>query len=254
MTHRTLLPLLLMGLLAAGQAHAQDRSLPAAGGAFTPAQRAEIVAILRDALRNDPSILRDAVTALQADEQRRQSDSASNAIAANRAALVADARDAVAGNPAGDVTLVEFYDPRCPYCRAMLPTMAALEHADPQLRVVFKDLPILGPASVLETRALLAAQRQGGYTKLQAALMQAPPDATEDLVRTQAQAVGLDWPRLQHDMADPTVSAQIDANLKLAQALGIQGTPALIVGRQMIPGEIGLADLRQVIAGVRSGQ
>ncbi len=128
--------------------------------------------------------------ALQADEAARQDAAAAGAITAAAAALFADPADPVAGNPAGAVTVVEFYDPRCPYCRQMLPVLAALVQADPQVRLVLKDIPILGPASVLESRALLAAQRQGGYAKLQQAVMRARPAPTPASLRAAAERQG----------------------------------------------------------------
>ena len=131
-------------------------SLPARAAEFTPAQRAEIVQILRDALKQDPSILRDAVTAMQTDEGDRQRA----ALAAAKDTLV-DPADPVGGNPKGDVTIVEFFDTRCPYCRKLEPTMADLLARDHGVRLVYKDLPILGPASVLGSKALLAAQSRG---------------------------------------------------------------------------------------------
>ena len=149
---------------------------------FTPAQRAEIVQILRDALKQDPSILRDAVTALQAEEGDRQLAASRAAIAAARDKLV-DPADPVAGNAKGDVTIVEFFDTRCPYCRKLEPTMAEFLARDGGVRLVYKDLPILGPASVLGSKALLAAQKQGGYEKLRDAIMSAPPETTKGLLR-----------------------------------------------------------------------
>jgi protein-disulfide isomerase len=238
--------------LAPAPGFAQDHT--AMPSAFSPTQRAEIVAILRDALRTDPSILRDAVAALQQDEQRRQAAAATSAITGAAAELAQNPQDPVAGNPAGDVTVVEFYDPRCPYCRRMLPTLTQFLAAEPGVRLVLKDLPILGPASQLECRALLAAQRQDGYLRLQAALMQAPPDATEDSVRDAAGQSGLDWPRLRHDMDDPDIARRLAANLALAQRLGIQGTPALVIGGQIIPGAVELAELRQAVGQVRAAK
>jgi protein-disulfide isomerase len=137
--------------------------IPVHAAEFTPAQRAEIVQILRDALKQDPSILRDAVGALQADEGDRQQAASRAAIAAVRDTLI-DPADPVAGNPTGDVTIVEFFDTRCPYCRKLEPAMDELLAGDHGVRLVYKDLPILGPASVLGSKALLAAQQQGGAT------------------------------------------------------------------------------------------
>ena len=115
---------------------------------FTPAQRDEIVAIVRQALKTDPSILRDAVVAYQTDEAAHNQEAARAAIAGARNELVTPA-DPVAGNPRGDVTIVEFFDTRCPYCRKMEPTMSSFLGQDKNVRLVYKDLPILGPASLL---------------------------------------------------------------------------------------------------------
>jgi protein-disulfide isomerase len=235
MTHilRLLLPCLAAGLF----------SLSASAGEFTPAQRAEIVQILRDALKQDPSILRDAVAAMQADEGDHQRA----ALVAAKDALI-DPADPVGGNPKGDVTIVEFFDTRCPYCRKLEPTMADLLTRDHGVRLVYKDLPILGPASVLGSKALLAAQKQG------AAIMTAPPQTTEAIIQDAAQRLGLDWKRLRHDMDDPAIQARIDANLKLARSVGIEGTPALVIGGELIPGAVDLAELRKAVTTARGAQ
>lgn len=217
---------------------------------FSPAQRAEIVAVVRDAMKQDPSILRDAVVALQADDEQKAQVAARTAIAGSRDALVT-AADPIAGNPAGDVTIVEFFDTRCPYCRRMEPVMSAFLNQDAKVRLVYKDLPILGPASLLGTRALLAAQDQGAYVKMREAVMKLPPDTTLAQIETTARGLGLDWPRMVRDMQDPAVQARIDKNLKLAHALGIQGTPALVIGNDLIPGAVDLPDLSKAVAEAR---
>ena len=232
----------------AGPAAAQA---PLASPGFTPAQRAEIVAIVRDALKTDPSILRDAVASLQQSQAQQAAAASSQAIAANRAAIFANAADPVAGNPRGTVTLVEFYDVRCPYCRRMLPVMDQLVRETPDLRLILKDLPILGPASVLAAKALLAAQVQGGYLKLQQALM-APGVTVDDAsIEHAVRGAGLDWTRLQHDMGSSGIAARLDANIRLAGQLGITGTPALVVADQMVPGAVSLADLKTMVADLR---
>lgn len=222
-----------------------------AAASFTPEQRAEIVAILREALRSDPSILRDAVRALQADEGARQDRAARAAIARDRDALLADPADPVAGNPGGDVTVVEFYDTRCPYCRHMLPTMDALLRAEPAVRLVYKDLPVLGPSSRLEARALLAAQHQGGYLKLQEALMGSSIPSTPESIRAEAERQGLDADRLLRDMSDATIRVRLELNARLARDLAIEGTPALVIGGRLIPGAADLATLRAAVAEAR---
>jgi protein-disulfide isomerase len=235
--------LLLLMVLTASVAQAAE---------FTPAQRAEIVAIVRDALKQDPSILRDAVVALQADEGQRSQAAARAAIGHVQGELVLPT-DPVAGDPHGDVTIVEFFDTRCPYCRKMEPVMDSFLTQDRKVRLVYKDLPILGPASVLGTKALLAAQKQDAYTRMREAVMKLPPDTTLPQIETAARGLGLDWPRLARDMDDPSVQARIDANLKLAHTLGIQGTPALVIGSDLIPGAIDLPDLQKAVAEARRG-
>jgi protein-disulfide isomerase len=219
---------------------------------FTPAQRAEIVSILRDALKTDPSILRDAITALQSEDDAQTRTASKAAIAGAHEALVRP-EDPVAGNPKGDVTIVEFFDTRCPYCRKLEPEMAQLLAQDPNVRLVYKDLPILGPASTLGSKALLAAQKQGGYEKLRETIMQMPPDTTLAMIQDKAAKLGLDVARLTHDMDAPAVQQRIDANLKLAHQLGIQGTPAMVIGTELVPGALDLADLRKVVAEARKG-
>ncbi|HTW71698.1 MAG TPA: DsbA family protein [Acetobacteraceae bacterium] len=219
----------------------------AAAEQFTPAQRAEIVAIVRQALKQDPSILRDAVAALQADDAAHAAAESQAVLSAHRDMLVTPA-DPTAGNPRGAVTIVEFFDTRCPYCRSMEPTMQKLLAEDHEVKLVYKDLPILGSASVLGSKALLAAERQGGYDKLREAVMQMPSDTTLPMIQAAAEKLGLNWSKLQHDMQSPAIQQQIDANLKLAQALDIDGTPALVIGNQIVPGALDLADLQKEVA------
>jgi protein-disulfide isomerase len=219
---------------------------------FTATQRTEIVAIVRDALKQDPSILRDAVVALQADEGERTQQATRAAITRVREQLVT-AADPVAGDAQGDVTIVEFFDTRCPYCRKLEPMMDSFLANERGVRLVYKDLPILGPASLLGTRALLAAQKQDAYIKMRDAVMQLPPDTTLPQLESTARALGLDWARMARDMEDPAVQARIDANLKLAHDLDIQGTPTLVIGNDVVPGAIDLPGLRKLVAKARRG-
>ncbi len=222
---------------------------PARADPFTQDQRNQIVQILRDALIRDPSILRDALAALQEDEARRQAQQ----VLAHQDKLI-DPSDPVGGNPAGNVTIVEFFDLRCPYCRQMEPDLEKLLGTDHAVRIVYKDLPILGPPSVLGARALLAAQRQGGYVKLRSLLLQASPDITEADIRRAALAAGLDWPRLSRDMNLAAISQRLTANLQLAREIGIEGTPALVIGKRFIPGVADLAELKDAVAAARAGK
>jgi protein-disulfide isomerase len=226
---------------------------PAAAAEFNATQRAEIVAILRDALKRDPSILRDAVVALQTDDGEREKSASRAAVVAARNTLV-DPSDPVGGNPRGSVTIVEFFDVRCPYCRKLEPEMAAFLASDGDVRLVYKDLPILGPASVVGTKALLAARKQNAYEKMRDAVMRLPPDITRQAIETEAKKLGLDSVRLLHDMDDPSIQARIDANLRLAQQLNIQGTPAMVVGDEMLPGAVDAAELKRAVLEARAAK
>jgi protein-disulfide isomerase len=226
-------------------------AMPAAAQGFTPEQRQEVIGILREALQQDPSILRDALVALQDAETQNRQGATKAAIAANSDALFRNPADPVRGNPQGAVTIVEFFDVRCGYCKQLHPTVERLLQRHGDVRLVLKDLPILGPNSVLASRALLAAQRQGKYAGLHDALMALRGEPTEAVVQREAERAGLDWPRLRRDMDDPAIQRRIETNLRLAQALRIEGTPAIVIGETLIPGAVDLATLEQLVAEAR---
>jgi protein-disulfide isomerase len=235
-------------VLGGGMALAQGAETRAG---FSPEQRQEIVSILREALTTDPSILRDAVAAMQEAQRTAQQNARRDALAASRDALFNDARDPVKGNPRGDVTIVEFFDARCTYCKALHPNMQALLQRDRNIRVVMKDLPILGPNSVLASRALLAAQKQGKYEPLYDALLRLRTEPTEQVIQAEAQRAGIDWPRLRRDMDDPAIQARIQANIALAERLQLEGTPALVIGDTLVPGAVELPELERLVAEAR---
>jgi len=221
--------------------------------ALTPAQREEVLGLLRQSLRDDPSILREALAGLEQAEARDREAAQGRALAQHADALFRDAGDPVRGNPQGRVAMVEFFDARCGYCKQMHPVMEQLLARERDLRVVLKDLPILGPNSVLATRALLAAQRQNGYGPLHDALMRLREDTTEPVLRREAERLRLDWPRLRREMEEPAVTARIERNVTLARALEIQGTPAFIIGTTILPGATDLATLQGLVARARAG-
>jgi protein-disulfide isomerase len=166
--------------------------------------------------------------------------------------LVNDPTSPVGGNPDGDVTLVEFFDYNCPYCRRVAPVMAAAEAADGKLRIVYKEFPILGENSVFAALAALAAHRQGKYLPFHKALMTAKVGATPSSVLALAEKVGLDVDRLKADMKDPKLKAIVERNLALAQALRINGTPAFVVGDEIVRGAIDLETMQGYIAQARA--
>jgi protein-disulfide isomerase len=238
------------GLLAvaACSAKAQPAASTSSGG-FTAAQRTQVVAIMRDAMKRDPSILRDAIVAVQADNDRIEAQARHDAMKDHRDVLYG-ANDPSIGNPRAATTIVEFYDPRCPYCRQLAPALARYVAKDGNVRLVYKDLPILGPGSELGSRALLAAQLQGKYDALRAAIMASSDDITDAALRAYAAALGLDWSRMRHDMQSAAVGKHIATNKQLAQDLGIQGTPALIIGQKIVEG----ADMPTIVAAVANSR
>lgn len=237
--------LLLAGLLLPGLAHAQG---------FSESQRAEIERIIAELLKRDPKILRDALAALEADDARAQAAAAQGAIAMNRDMLERNPADPVLGNPQGSLTIVEFSDYRCPYCRRSHPDVRRLLAEDASLRLVAKELPILGPGSVVMARAALAAQRQGKWQAANDRLIAFQGEPTEAAVVGTLVAIGLDEAKLRRDMADPSVAAQLQANLQLARLIGVSGTPAFVIGGQLQAGAMDLAELRQAVAAARVAQ
>ena len=225
--------------------------LPAAAEPFTPGQRAAIVEILREALRADPSILREALAALEAAEREAEAEVRRAAVRAHAEALFRTAEDPVLGPVGARVTVVEFTDYRCPYCRSMRGVILDLLRAERDVRVVVKPMPILGPASVTAARAALAAQMQGRFAPFHDALLALRGDIDEAALVQVAAEVGLDAARLRRDMAGAEVTRRLSSALALAQALGLQGTPAYVVGETVLPGAVPLARLRDAVAEAR---
>lgn len=225
--------------------------LPAHAQGLSPEQRQEVLGILREALRTDPSILREALAAMEQAEEQGRAAQAQGAIRRNAERLFRNPADPMRGNPAGAVTLVEFFDARCPYCKRMTPALAELLRRQRDVRLVLKDLPILGPNSVLASRALLAAQRQGKYQEYHDALLATREDLTEAVLKREAEKLRLDWARLRADMETPEIQQRLAANLALAHEIGIEGTPAFVIGERLVPGATDLAGLEQLVAEAR---
>lgn len=174
-----------------------------------------------------------------------------NADTTPNAAELVRSGDPILGNPKGNLTIVDFYDVRCPPCRAMDSRLKKLLQADSNIRYVPVDYPILGAASELGARALLAAQMQGKYQPFRAMLMQDSAPPNDALIEADAKALSLDWPAFQLDMNGDAVAAHISANLSRGESLNIHGIPAMFIGKIFVPGELSYADLLSVVAMAR---
>jgi len=157
----------------------------------------------------------------------------------------------VGGNPKGDVTIVEFFDYRCPYCKQVHPTLQKLLDQDRKLRFVYKEFPVLGEQSDIAAHAALAARLQGRYEAFHNAMMAAKGQISEELVYRVAGSVGLDVDRLKRDMTDPEIERALSANRALAKALELRGTPGFIIGDHIVPGAIDLDALKTMVADAR---
>jgi protein-disulfide isomerase len=156
------------------------------------------------------------------------------AVAAHADEVFRSPTSVVAGNPQGDVSVVAFFDYNCPYCRKDVPALRKLMAGDPNLRLVLKELPVLGPDSEAAARLALAAERQGEYLPLYRRLIASRGRVTEARALDVAGEMGLDTDRLRHDMDDPAITATLLANTRLADALGVKGVPFYLVGDQVV--------------------
>ena len=221
---------------------------------FTPEQKAALQQLVREVLVSNPEILIEAMNALEAKQQAETTKASKAVIVANRKAIFEDGVSYVAGNPQGDVTIVEFFDYRCGYCKQVQPSLMALLKEDGKVRLVLKELPVLGPESVTAARAAVAALEQdngGKYFDFHNAMMEFRGQITEAEVFRLAGKAGLDAARLKTDMTAPKTEQILRANLALADTLGIQGTPGFIIGDQLVPGAVPLDTLRQLVRDAR---
>lgn len=232
---------LILGL-AAAQAQAED---------MTDARVKELII---ETLRENPELVLEALRTLDQRQAEADAAKAADVLKSERANLEIDPNAPVMGNPTGDVTIVEFFDYNCPYCRKAMPELTALLEADKNIRLVLREWPILSEGSDFAARAALAARNQGKYAEMHGALfaMRGKADA-ESVLRT-AKDLGLDIDKLQVDMKAPEVEEHIETSKRLAAALGFNGTPSFVVGDALIPGFVEQATLAEAVASERAAK
>lgn len=203
---------------------------------FSAEQKKAIEEIVKDYLINNPEVFLEIQQVLEAKMDKIQAEKLTVAISENAKDIYHDPNSAVAGNPNGNITVVEFFDYNCGYCKKSFADMIKLIGADSNIRIVFKELPILAKASDEAARVALAARLQGKYWEMHKALFENKGPANEANALKLAEKIGLDMAKLKTDMNGPEVRAEIEKTKKLAQKMGINGTPHFLVGDRSIPG------------------
>lgn len=165
--------------------------------------------------------------------------------------LLHDPAAPVLGNPQGDVTMVEFFDYRCPYCKLMAPSLAALIGRDHGLRLVMKEYPVLSRESIVAAKVALVAARHGAYGAFHTAMFALKGPLDEATVMQVAQSVGVAPEMARAEMADPAILAELRRNLALGAVIGVRGTPAFVIGSSIVPGAVSIDDLAKLIAAER---
>jgi len=198
-------------------------------------------------IRSHPEVIEQSLQALETKREAEEKVRQKTAISKRQQDLLHDPSSPESGNPAGDVTLIEFFDYRCGFCKRAAPAVTQLQKEDSRVRVVYKDFPILGETSELAAKAALASKSQGKHQAFHEALLASKGDMTKDSILAVAGDVGLDAKRLEADMANPEWQNVIDRNRALAKELGISGTPCFIVGTELQPGALDLKGLKELV-------
>ena len=226
-------------------------SLPTGAADAPPvsdAQRANIEGVVHDYLLKHPEVIIQAVEAYQANQQADKDKAAKENLTKRESDLLHDPATQVLGNVASDCSVVEFFDNQCPYCQANEPEIQKLLKDDNKVKLVLKEFPILGPISLVASKAALASVKQGKYPQFHEALLAHKGHYDKAaLVDEIAKSVGLNIDQLHKDMDSPEIQAEIDKNLELGRALDINGTPGFVIGDQIIGGASSVDELKKYI-------
>jgi protein-disulfide isomerase len=210
--------------------------------------------LVLEAIRENPGIVLEAVAILEQQQAEAADVARADVLARQRDRLERDPNAPVLGNPDGDVTVVEFFDYNCPYCRRAMEPVQGLLDADRNVRLVYREWPILGEGSVFAAKAALAARKQGKYEAFHWALMAMNGKAQEASVLRVATEVGLDVEQLRADMASAEIDEHIQTSMELAQALGFNGTPSFVIGDELAPGLVQQSQLMEMVKAARASE
>jgi protein-disulfide isomerase len=238
---------LVLGSPAATSAQAQT---------FSTDQREEIGNIIKDYLLAHPEVMQDVMAELEKHQQAAEAAKHRTAVAENKATLFSSPHQVVLGNPQGNVTMVEFFDYNCGFCKRALPDMLDLVKTDPNLKFVLKEFPVLGEGSVEAAHVAVAARMQDAtgkkYLDFHQKLLGARGPADRAHALAAAKEAGFDIARIEKDMNSDEVKKTIDEDMKLADALGVNGTPSYVVGDEVVVGAVGIDALREKIKAERN--
>ncbi|HEY8190111.1 MAG TPA: DsbA family protein [Micavibrio sp.] len=223
----------------------------AEGAQFTDAQKKEIETLMHDYLMAHPEVIMDSVDKYRRGAEEESTKAFDEKIKASGDALYNDPSSPVTGNEKGDVTIVEFFDYNCGYCKMAFKDVQTLIDEDKNVRIVFKDIPILSEASRTAARYALAADKQGKYWDFHKALMEKGGANNEDSIKKTAADLGLDMKKLETDADSPEIRAILEKNLELARTIGITGTPGFVIADQALRGHYGIEAMRKAIAEAR---
>jgi protein-disulfide isomerase len=231
------------------------QSATARAQGLTDAQKKDVEVLIGDYLRAHPEVILESVRAMQEREQTAQIKRQQDSLVSRRQEIERDPASPVVGNVNGNVTVTEFFDYRCGYCKAVLPSVQQLLKDDPNVRFVMKELPILSPESRIAAKLALAVWKNEPkrYQELHTKLMSAQGDFSERRIFALAKEAGVDVERARRGMDAPEIEQALAANMELAQALGITGTPGFVVGKQLAPGAIDYDTLKRFVAEARKG-
>ncbi|PZF76209.1 DsbA family protein [Aestuariivirga litoralis] len=222
-----------------------------ADASFNDAQKKEIGEIVRQYLLENPEVLLDVSKALEARQQQQEEEQRTAVLKSSAKEIFHSPNDYVAGNPKGDVTIVEFFDYNCGWCKKGFPEVMSLIEQDKNLRFVLKEFPIFGGDSDYAAMAAIAAKKQNKYWELHQAMFQHEGKITKEAVDELATKHGIDLAKLKADMKDPSVAQELADNHQLAQSLAINGTPGFIIDDKVSPGYLPADSLAQIIDEVR---
>lgn len=225
---------------------------PGIGAEFNKKQKEALDAQIHDYIMRHPEVIMESIQAMQQRETLAQERLQAERVAALGDRIERDPNDPIIGNPDGDVTLVEFFDYQCGYCKRMMEPLINFARADGNLRIVLKEFPILGPESMIAARASLASHKQGKYEAFHLALMGLRGRLTEPAIFQTALEVGLDTEKLLKDMEAPDVTEHLRKTRELGESLSVRGTPAFIIDGTIIPGAMGEDRLADLVAKARS--